>query len=161
MNRNAECEAPGSRIGCIIDCTQIPQNGTRSRAPRDNSCPGRDAARSSCEALLRRTGTVPNTGVRYGPGSAAHRSARATRCAASGARKHPAQTKTAGFPPPFPMVSWSLQITGADGARSAATGWPAQGPRPRSTGESTAPGCWPLPRWCRPASGWTSRSAAR
>jgi hypothetical protein len=24
------------------------------------------------EALLRRAGTVPNTGVRYGPGSAAH-----------------------------------------------------------------------------------------
>jgi hypothetical protein len=47
------------------------------------SCPGRDAA---LFALLRRTGTVANTGVRYGPGSAAHRSARATRCAASGAR---------------------------------------------------------------------------
>ncbi|MEA2823159.1 MAG: hypothetical protein QOJ86_5163 [Bradyrhizobium sp.] len=39
------------------------------------------------EALLRRTGTVPNAGVRDGPGSAAHRSARAPRCAASGARK--------------------------------------------------------------------------
>ena len=35
---------------------------------------------------LRRAGIVPSTGVRYGPGSAAHRSARATRCAASGAR---------------------------------------------------------------------------
>src|ERR1700712_5484930 len=51
------------------------------------SCPGRDAA---LFALLRRTGTVPNTGVRYGPGSAAHRSARATRCAASGARANAA-----------------------------------------------------------------------
>jgi hypothetical protein len=39
------------------------------------------------EALLRRTGTVPNTSARYGPGSAAHRSASATRCAASGERK--------------------------------------------------------------------------
>src|SRR3982750_1130064 len=39
-------------------------------------CPGRDAARSSCEALLRRTGTAPSTSVRYGPGSAAHRCAR-------------------------------------------------------------------------------------
>src|SRR4051794_24747599 len=39
------------------------------------------------EALLRRTGTVPSAGVRDGPGSAAHRSARAPRCAASGARK--------------------------------------------------------------------------
>src|SRR3954452_25055234 len=36
--------------------------------------------------LLRRTGIVPNAGARYGPGSAAHRFARATRCAASGAR---------------------------------------------------------------------------
>src|ERR1700709_207129 len=35
---------------------------------------------------LRRTGTVPDTGVRDGPGSAAHRFASATRCAASGAR---------------------------------------------------------------------------
>jgi hypothetical protein len=39
------------------------------------------------EALLRRTGIVPNTGARYGPGSAMHRSARATRSIASGARK--------------------------------------------------------------------------
>src|SRR3954469_3461666 len=39
------------------------------------------------EVPLPRTGTVPNTGVRYGPGSAAHRFARATRCAASGARE--------------------------------------------------------------------------
>src|SRR4051794_7449679 len=41
------------------------------------------------EVLLRRTGTVPNAGVRNGPGSAAHRYANAARCAASGARKHP------------------------------------------------------------------------
>src|SRR3954454_24918663 len=47
--------------------------------------PGRDAARSSCEALLRRTGIVRDAGARYGPGSAAHRFARATRCTASGA----------------------------------------------------------------------------
>ena len=47
------------------------------------SCPGRGAA---FFMPLRRAGTVPNTGVCYGPGSAAHRSARATRCAASGAR---------------------------------------------------------------------------
>src|SRR4051812_6866141 len=31
------------------------------------SCPGRDAARSSCEALLRRTGTVPNTALCTAP----------------------------------------------------------------------------------------------
>src|SRR5712672_2537492 len=55
------------------------ETGTQTSPP----CPGRDAA---LFALLRRTGTVPNTGVRYGPGSAAHRFARATRCAASGAR---------------------------------------------------------------------------
>ncbi len=52
----------------------------------------RSVSRARCSAssaLLRRTGTVPNTGVRYGPGSAAHRFASATRCAASGARNHP------------------------------------------------------------------------
>ena len=37
--------------------------------------------------MLRRTGTVPSTGVWYGPGSAAHRFARATRCTASGERR--------------------------------------------------------------------------
>ncbi len=47
------------------------------------SCPGRDAVRSSCEALLRRTRIARNTGVRYGLGSAAHRK---ERCAASGER---------------------------------------------------------------------------
>src|ERR1700704_3659108 len=47
------------------------------------SCPGRGAA---FFMPLRRAGTVPDAGVRYGPGSAAHRFARATRCAASGAR---------------------------------------------------------------------------
>jgi hypothetical protein len=47
------------------------------------SCPGRGAA---FFMPLRRTGTVPNTGVRDGPGSAAHHAARATCCAASGAR---------------------------------------------------------------------------
>jgi hypothetical protein len=49
---------------------------------RGVTCPGRDAARSSCEALLRRTGIVPNSGARYGPGSAAHRFAKsyALRC---------------------------------------------------------------------------------
>ena len=43
------------------------------------SCPGRDAA---LFALLRRTGTVPDAGASYGPGSAAHRSAKsyALRC---------------------------------------------------------------------------------
>src|SRR3954467_8507543 len=38
---------------------------------------------------LRRTGTVPSAGVRNGPGSAVHRSARATRCTASGTRSAP------------------------------------------------------------------------
>src|SRR3954468_10494818 len=36
---------------------------------------------------LRRAGTVTNAGACYGPGSAAHRFARATRCAASGAQE--------------------------------------------------------------------------
>src|SRR3954453_14170507 len=39
------------------------------------SCPGRGAAFARCECIadmpLRRAGTVPSTGVRYGPGSAA------------------------------------------------------------------------------------------
>src|SRR3954467_14753484 len=48
------------------------------------ACPGRGAAFFT---LLRRAGTVPNTALRYGPGSAAHRFARATRCAASGERR--------------------------------------------------------------------------
>src|SRR3954453_15069540 len=47
-------------------------------------CPGRAAAFFT---LVRRAGTVPNAGVRYGPGSAAHHAAEeAARCAASGAR---------------------------------------------------------------------------
>src|SRR4030081_1021572 len=62
-----------------MDCRVKPGND-------ESSCPGRDAARSTCEALLRRTGTVPNAGARYGPGSAAHRSVRTTRRAASGAQ---------------------------------------------------------------------------
>jgi hypothetical protein len=43
------------------------------------SCPGRGAA---FFMPLRRTGTVPNTGVRDGPGSAAHHAAKsgALRC---------------------------------------------------------------------------------
>src|SRR3954464_13736543 len=47
-------------------------------------CPGRGAAFFT---LLRRTGTVTNAALCYGPGSAAHQAARAARCAASGARQ--------------------------------------------------------------------------
>src|SRR3982074_2006501 len=68
----------------ISDCDLIRSRGV--------SCPGRDAA---LLALLRRTGTVPNTGVLYGPGSAAHHAEEAARCAASGAREtFRAKTKT-------------------------------------------------------------------
>src|SRR5947199_3599658 len=42
---------------------------------------------------LRRAGTVPSAGVRYGPGSAAHRFARAPRCAASADRSPAAQRR--------------------------------------------------------------------
>jgi len=42
-------------------------------------CPGRDAA--PFRAASQKPGPYQNAGVRYGPGSAAHRSARATRCA--------------------------------------------------------------------------------
>ena len=61
----------------------------------------------------------------------------------------------------FTSSDMDLTLSGAAAARSAATGWPAPARRPRSTGGSTAPGCWPLPRWCRPASGSRRRSAAR
>jgi hypothetical protein len=42
------------------------------------SCPGRDAA---FFMPLRRTGTVPSSGVWYGPGSAAHHAAKKRRAA--------------------------------------------------------------------------------
>src|SRR5262249_44309888 len=59
------------------------------------------------------------------------------------------------------IVGVDVLLTGAAAARSAGFGWPVPARTPRSTGGSTAPGCSPLPRWCRPASGSTSRSAAR
>ncbi len=58
-------------------------------------------------------------------------------------------------------ISLTALLSAAAAARSPATGWRARARTPRSTGGSTAPGCWPPARWCRPASGWTSRSAAR
>jgi hypothetical protein len=74
----------------------------------------------------------------------------------------PPQNKNGGVAPAVSLFSelFSAISAGAE-ARSAATGWPAPARRPRSTGGSTAPGCWPLLRWDRPGSGWTSRSAAR
>jgi hypothetical protein len=70
--------------------------------------------------------------------------------------------KTAGLPPPFRLFDFCVvAISAGVAARSAGTGWPAPARKPRSTGGSTAPGCWPPPRSGRPASGWTSRSAAR
>ena len=49
-----------------------------------------DAAQRA--ALLRRAGIVPDTAVRYGPGSAAHQAAKgAARCTASGERKQSLQ----------------------------------------------------------------------
>jgi hypothetical protein len=54
-------------------------NARLVRFPLWDSCPGRGAA---FFMPLRRAGTVPDTGVRYGPGSAAHRFAKsyALRC---------------------------------------------------------------------------------
>jgi hypothetical protein len=78
---------------------------------RSSTCPGRDAARSPCEALLRRTGTVPSASARYGPGSAAHRSARATRCAASGARKPEMRRSRTCECIPIPVPKTSLILT--------------------------------------------------
>ena len=63
--------------------------------------------------------------------------------------------------PPFWFVEGFAAISAGAAERSAATGWRAPARRSQSTGGSTAPGCWPLPRWSRPASGWTSRSATR
>src|SRR4051794_33875886 len=68
---------------------------------------------------LRRTGTVPDAGARYGPGSAAHRSASATRCAASGAPGSiPAMmampvTPGAGTPPGVAVVPAAVAIAAA------------------------------------------------
>ncbi len=70
-------------------------------------------------------------------------------------------TKNGGVSPAVSLVFSLFAISAGAEARSAATGWPAPARRPRSTGGSTAPGCWPLPGWCRPGSGWTNRSAAR
>ncbi len=69
--------------------------------------------------------------------------------------------KSGGVSPAALISSVDFGFSEEAEARSAGTGWPATTRTPRSTGGSTAPGCWPLPRWCRPASGWTSRSAAR
>ena len=88
--------------------------------------PGRDAARRSRGVMLRRTGTVPSAGVRDGPGSAVHRSARATRCTASGTR----ESLTASWRP-------------AAGSLGSRTGWPPARPCRAGSGSScgTAPGC--------------------
>src|SRR3954452_6137934 len=58
---------------------------------KPRSFPGRDAARSPCEALLRRTGIITNTGAWDGPGSAAHHAVKngALRCVrGTGASQH-------------------------------------------------------------------------
>src|SRR5207248_2159100 len=63
---------------------------------------------------------------------------------------------------PAVLISLSVAaISATAAARSLAPGWPAPARRPQSTDGSPAPGCSPLPRWYRPASGWPNRSAAR
>ena len=61
----------------------------------------RPASRARCGILhaLRRAGTVPNAGVRYGPGSAAHRSAKCY--ALRGVRGH----KSCRIPPRLPLLA--------------------------------------------------------
>src|SRR4051812_35399868 len=49
--------------------------------------PGRDAARSSCGALLRRTGIVPDTNLCTAPALQRTAPRSATRCAASGEQR--------------------------------------------------------------------------
>src|ERR1700754_2031346 len=75
------------------------------------SCPGRGAA---FFMPLRRAGTVPTPAFRYGPGSAAHRFASATRCAASGARERGFLSRRVGkgafapCPPSTSVRCWSI-----------------------------------------------------
>jgi len=70
--------------------------------------------------------------------------------------------KTAG---PKPRSSFFVEafaeISAAAEARSAATGWQAIAQTSQSIDGSTAPGCWPLPRWRLRASDCPSRSATR
>src|SRR6185295_10361094 len=76
--------------------------------------------------------------------------------------KYPSpEKKDGGVSPAALIVDVAVPLSGAAAARSAGSGWPAPARTPRSTGGSTAPGCSPLPRWYRPASGSTSRSATR
>src|SRR5205085_1866538 len=65
------------------------------------SFPGRDAA---LFALLRRTGIAPNTGVRYGPGSAAHHAVKngALRCVRGTQEEHPCPPFFSSRHPPSP-----------------------------------------------------------
>src|ERR1044072_284904 len=83
----ASCPIAASRSGArpVIVAAALMVSGVLRLGKREKRrpCPGRAAAFFT---LLRRAGTVANAGVRYGPGSAAHRFARATRCAASGER---------------------------------------------------------------------------
>jgi hypothetical protein len=74
------------------------------------------------EALLRRTGTVPNAGARYGPGSAAHRSARATRCAPSGARSPKNRRSRTCECIPIPVLKTSLILLTSCPVRGASRG---------------------------------------
>src|ERR1041385_3495566 len=73
LGRNLAPNAPKSRFLAVIP-------GRRPRVP------GAMQHAALRGVMLRRTGTAQSAGVRDGPGSAAHRSARATRCTASGTR---------------------------------------------------------------------------
>src|SRR5215213_28649 len=72
------------------------------------------------------------------------------------------EKKTAGCFPAADIFGYlGVRISAGAEARSAATDWRARARTPQSTDGSRAPGCSPLPRWCRRASGSTSRSAER
>src|ERR1700710_1471520 len=95
---------------------------------------------------LRRVGTVPSTGVRYGPGSAAHRFARAARCAASGARSHIRLPQgPAGFAqgPRDVSAGASVSLQGPDGGGNCPGSTFASVPSSRSDGSASGPGSWP------------------
>src|ERR1700710_1191255 len=95
---------------------------------------------------LRRVGTVPSTGVRYGPGSAAHRFARAARCAASGARSHIRLPQgPAGFAqgPRDVSAGASVSLQGPDGGGNCPGSTFASVPSSTSDGSASGPGSWP------------------
>jgi hypothetical protein len=78
-----------TRVSITLREESFEEDGLPGQGPAMTGvpCPGRDAARSTSRSAASQN-RDPGCGLsKLGPGSAAHRFARATRCAASGARK--------------------------------------------------------------------------